>query len=272
MATDHTTAPAGDEPSTTDTAAAHRPPGWHEYSTGFWGVLLQCAQATLVPVVVGAALMFGTALVVGLLAEETDVLGYDLRQAIDAYARMAVGIVAAVGAAAGLVACLANALLPWIHARALHRAADRGAERSQVPPPAQRDSLRAITAQPLRVYLISLLALGGLALVAFVVVAVEQHFAPVSLLALGITVVVLGAAAGGLWAINACLRPAHRRRAAAVQRYWARWRCSPCASASTGSRQLAAEDRVPPRVARAARPPAGPATCPAPGAAASAAA
>lgn len=74
------------------------------------------------------------------------------------------GGLVAVGAAAALLACLCDGLLPWVAARRLWSEARHGAARTAVPTPAQREPLNVRIAKPLKGLRIGLGCLDALAL------------------------------------------------------------------------------------------------------------
>ncbi|WP_147915386.1 hypothetical protein [Ruania zhangjianzhongii] len=214
MPTDQRTEPAdASEPP-------EAPPGWYEYSLGPYGLMLQALRASAIPVGVGAGIAFGLVLVLGLLGEEAVFDSSAINEGLDQFARLMLGVLCAVAAAAALLACLCGGLLPWVAARRLRHEVRTGAVRTAVPTPAQQDLLLVPIAKGLKGLLVGFICLDALALLIFIPASFASGFDTVSLQVLGVTLAIGAALFGGVRLIDTRLRPAHGNVANGLRSFW----------------------------------------------------
>ncbi|UFU03192.1 hypothetical protein LQF12_00840 [Ruania suaedae] len=196
---------------------------WYEHPLGGVAQLATAVRSTLLPVAAGCGVMFLAIVVLGLAMEEGALIeDYELRQGLDAWARMAVGIVTAAAAAAGLLAGVADAAMHLAGARGLARAGESEDATDRVPVPAQWRLLEGTVGSALVVFLAWTLGLGAIAVVMFVVVAFEDADDPVGWIAAGVAVGVCLASWSGIVLVRRVLRPAHARAAERARAAWPR--------------------------------------------------
>jgi hypothetical protein len=213
IATGEGVAPVSDDENRSD--ARH----WHEYEVGLVGEVARAYARALFAFLLGLGCTFVFILCAGILAEENLLGDPGLEDAIDNLTRMSVGVLMALAIVAWLVSAVASCVREVATSRALVRAAERGAPRSDVPAPEQVVSVTSEPAEQLVFFAWVTAALTGLlGVIGVFIVLAEQDEESLVIFSIvtgyAVVMFLVGLAARRI------LTPAHRRRRARIAEHW----------------------------------------------------